>query len=61
MEAGPPPGRGGGEDPPGKGQGQGGGRRNRQQESLDVFGGTEGQAVIFIAVLFYVIQQLTTW
>jgi len=28
---------------------------------MDVFGGTEGQAVVFIAVLMYVVQQLTTW
>ena len=28
---------------------------------MDVFGGTEGQAVIVVAVLLYVIQSLTTW
>jgi hypothetical protein len=28
---------------------------------MDVFGGTEGQAVLFFAVLMYVVQQLTTW
>jgi hypothetical protein len=59
MEAAPPPGDGGGG---GKGDGDGNqmGRR-RGQQSMDVFGGTEGQAVMFIAVLMYVVQQLTTW
>eukprot|EP00961_Rhodomonas_salina_P062579 840104-Rhodomonas_salina.1 len=64
MDAGPPPGGGGGGsggNPPGKGEQNGNNQRNRQQQSLDVFGGTEGQVVIFTAVLFYVIQQLTTW
>jgi len=36
-------------------------RRGQQQQSMDVFGGTEGQAVVAIAVLMYVVQQLTTW
>jgi hypothetical protein len=68
MDAEPPPGGGGG----GIGGGAGGGRgkgeddgnqlgRRRGRQSMDVFGGTEGQAVVFIAVLMYVVQQLTTW
>jgi hypothetical protein len=36
-------------------------RGQQQQQSMDVFGGTEGQAVVAIAVLMYVVQQLTTW
>ena len=48
-------------DPPGKGDPQGSGRRGRNAPSMDVFGGTEGQAVILVAVLLYVIQNLTTW
>lgn len=66
MEHTPPPGGGGGagNGDAGKGDGDGnqmGGRRRGGQQSMDVFGGTEGQAVVFIAVLMYVVQQLTTW
>ena len=66
MDAAPPPGGGGGGGgPPGKGDGDGDGDDNqmarRRGQSMDVFGGTEGQAVVFIAVLMYVVQQLTTW
>jgi hypothetical protein len=67
MDAGPPPGgggggAGGGGTPPGKGDSEGNNRlRRREQQSMDVFGGTEGQAVLFFAVLMYVVQQLTTW
>ncbi len=65
MDAGPPPGGGGGGGGgggAGKGDGEGNNRlRRRGQQSMDVFGGTEGQAVLFIAVLMYVVQQLTTW
>ena len=61
MDAAPPPGGGGGGGgPPGKGDGDDNQTRRRGQ-SMDVFGGTEGQAVVFIAVLMYVVQQLTTW
>ena len=65
MEAQPPPGGGGGGGgDPGAGKGDDGNnqmRRRGGQQSMDVFGGTEGQAVLFIAVLMYVVQQLTTW
>lgn len=66
MEAPPPPpsggGGAGGDAGAGKGgDGEGNEMRRRGQQSMDVFGGTEGQAVVFIAVLMYVIQQLTTW
>ena len=62
MESEPPNGGNGGNggDPPGKG-GSAGGSRRAGQNSMDVFGGTEGQAVIVVAVLLYVIQSLTTW
>ena len=60
MEAEPPNPSGGGGDPPSKGNAAGGSRR-AAQNSMDVFGGTEGQAVIVVAVLLYVIQNLTTW
>ena len=61
MEAAPPPGGGGGGAGDGKGDGDDNRLRRRGQQSMDVFGGTEGQAVLFIAVLMYVVQQLTTW
>ena len=67
MDAEPPPGGGGGGgggggSGAGKGDGEGDNRlRRRGQQSMDVFGGTEGQAVLFVAVLMYVVQQLTTW
>jgi hypothetical protein len=60
MEAEPPNPGGNGGDPPAKGNAAGGPRR-AGQNTMDVFGGTEGQAVIVIAVLLYVIQNLTTW
>ena len=67
MEAGPPGGGGrrdGGQggDPPGKGDdGEGAARGRQVQQTMDVFGGMEGPAVVLVAVFLYVLQQLTTW
>ena len=37
------------------------GNRRRGRESMDVFGGTESIVIVFLALLFYIVQKLTTW
>eukprot|EP00960_Hanusia_phi_P040437 754452-Hanusia_phi.AAC.4 len=37
------------------------GNRRRGRESMDVFGGTESIVIVFLALLFYIVQKLSTW
>eukprot|EP00285_Hemiselmis_virescens_P010739 CAMPEP_0173393306 /NCGR_PEP_ID=MMETSP1356-20130122/22038_1 /TAXON_ID=77927 ORGANISM="Hemiselmis virescens, Strain PCC157" /NCGR_SAMPLE_ID=MMETSP1356 /ASSEMBLY_ACC=CAM_ASM_000847 /LENGTH=71 /DNA_ID=CAMNT_0014351309 /DNA_START=97 /DNA_END=312 /DNA_ORIENTATION=+ len=64
MDDGPPPERPGrgddeaGRDPPGKGDND---QQPARPQAMDVFGGTEGQVVLIVGVLLWMVQRLSTW